>query len=134
MRGSSFPSQLLVGLWVGGICFSFIFGGSPIGIPSFTYSGIASYLLWNMGKERRLGYIWAWVVFFIDIRLDVYCNHLCFLELFPKHGEMIYSHDKRSLSQLKKLCYVQSNVYANYTLHVSLDASLTPKQLEKASK
>jgi hypothetical protein len=86
------------------------------------------------GKERRLGYIWAWVVFFIDIRLDVYCSHLCFLELFPKHGEMIYSHDKRSLSQLKKLCYVQSNVYANYTLHVSLDASLTPKQLEKGKQ
>jgi hypothetical protein len=59
--------------------------------------------LLHLGKERRLGYIWAGLCFPIDIRFDVYCNHLCFLELFPKHGEMIYSHDKRSLSQLKKL-------------------------------
>lgn len=66
MRGSSFfPSSDRSDLWVCGICFffSFLRTVSPIGVPGFIYSGIASYLSWNTGKGTALGIYLGGVVF-----------------------------------------------------------------------
>jgi hypothetical protein len=58
MRGSSFPSQLLVGLMGLWYLLFFYLWGSPIDIPGFTYSGIAS-----SGKGTALRIYLGGVVF-----------------------------------------------------------------------
>lgn len=59
----------LVGLWsLFFLCFIFFSSlrtVSPISVPGFTYSGIASYLSWNTRKRTALGIHLGGIVFFL---------------------------------------------------------------------
>lgn len=115
MRGSVFLPHRPTGWTYGSVVFAFLsflffsLRGFPNRLSRLHIIGNC-FIIPIVEYRERNG---AWdtfgrVVFSLfDIRFDVYCNDpLCFSELLPKHREMINSHDKRSLPQLKKLCYV----------------------------